>query len=79
MWQFFKGYDYLQDEFFIFFDYLCLVVSWMGDFEEINWIEEKEYEFDGFEEVVLFDVEEEEEFFKIFIVLKNKRKKEIGV
>uniref|UniRef100_F6QUE3 GON-4-like protein n=1 Tax=Macaca mulatta TaxID=9544 RepID=F6QUE3_MACMU len=79
MWQLLKGHDHLQDEFSIFFDHLRPAASRMGDFEEINWTEEKEYEFDGFEEVALPDVEEEEEPPKIPTASKNKRKKEIGV
>ncbi|KAJ8794189.1 hypothetical protein J1605_003335 [Eschrichtius robustus] len=79
MWQLLKGHDHLQDEFSIFFDHLRPAASRMGDFEEINWTEEKEYEFDGFEEVVLPDVEEEEEPPKIPTASKNKRRKEIGV
>ncbi|XP_058165831.1 GON-4-like protein isoform X3 [Dasypus novemcinctus] len=79
MWQLLKGHDHLQDEFSIFFDHLRPSASRMGDFEEINWTEEKEYEFDGFEEVALPDVEEEEEPPKIPTASKNKRKKEIGV
>ncbi|KAM6217926.1 GON-4-like protein [Rhynchocyon petersi] len=79
MWQLLKGHDHLQDEFSIFFDHLRPAASWMGDFEEINWTEEKEYEFDGFEEVVLPDVEEEEDPPKIPTASKNKRRKDIGV
>uniref|UniRef100_A0A5K1VGW2 GON-4-like protein n=1 Tax=Sus scrofa TaxID=9823 RepID=A0A5K1VGW2_PIG len=79
MWQLLKGHDHLQDEFSIFFDHLRPAASRMGDFEEINWTEEKEYEFDGFEEVALPDVEEEEEPPKIPTASKNKRRKEIGV
>uniref|UniRef100_G3U1B9 GON-4-like protein n=1 Tax=Loxodonta africana TaxID=9785 RepID=G3U1B9_LOXAF len=79
MWQLLKGHDHLQDEFSIFFDHLRPTASRMGDFEEINWTEEKEYEFDGFEEVALPDVEEEEEPPKIPTASKNKRRKEIGV
>nr|XP_044994813.1 GON-4-like protein isoform X2 [Jaculus jaculus] len=79
MWQLLKGHDHLQDEFSIFFDHLRPAASRMGDFEEINWTEEKEYEFDGFEEVALPDVEEEEEPSKIPTASKSKRRKEIGV
>ncbi|XP_054547781.1 GON-4-like protein isoform X1 [Talpa occidentalis] len=79
MWQLLKGHDHLQDEFSIFFDHLRPAASRMGDFEEINWTEEKEYEFDGFEEVALPDVEEEEEPPKIPTASKNKRRKEIGI
>ncbi|XP_047418552.1 GON-4-like protein isoform X8 [Sciurus carolinensis] len=79
MWQLLKGHDHLQDEFSVFFDHLRPAASRMGDFEEINWTEEKEYEFDGFEEVALPDVEEEEEPPKIPTASKNKRRKEVGV
>ncbi|XP_036872672.2 GON-4-like protein isoform X1 [Manis javanica] len=79
MWQLLKGHDHLQDEFSIFFDHLRPAASRMGDFEEINWTEEKEYEFDGFEEVALPDVEEEEEPPKIPTASKSKRRKEMGV
>ncbi|KAM9006306.1 GON-4-like protein isoform X1 [Sarcophilus harrisii] len=78
MWQLLKGHDHLQDEFSVFFDHLRPVASRLGDFEEINWTEEKEYEFDGFEEVALPDVEEEEEHPKMSTASKNKRRKEIG-
>lgn len=44
MWQLLKGHDHLQDEFSVFFDHLRPAASRMGDFEEINWTEEKEYE-----------------------------------
>uniref|UniRef100_A0A8C3IQC7 GON-4-like protein n=1 Tax=Chrysemys picta bellii TaxID=8478 RepID=A0A8C3IQC7_CHRPI len=79
MWQLLKGHDHLQDEFSIFFDHLRPSASRIGDFEEINWTEEKEYEFDGFEEVSLPDVEEEEETPKMHTASKNKKRKEIGV
>ncbi|XP_023569342.1 GON-4-like protein isoform X2 [Octodon degus] len=79
MWQLLKGHDHLQDEFSIFFDHLRPAASRLGDFEEINWTEEKEYEFDGFEEVALPDVEEEEEPPKIPTASKSKRRKEVGV
>ncbi|PKU27284.1 gon-4-like protein isoform x1 [Limosa lapponica baueri] len=78
MWQLLKGHDHLQDEFSIFFDHLRPSASRMGDFEEINWTEEKEYEFDGFEEVSLPDVEEEDEPPKMHVATKNKKRKEIG-
>ncbi|XP_074079372.1 GON-4-like protein isoform X2 [Macrotis lagotis] len=78
MWQLLKGHDHLQDEFSVFFDHLRPVASRLGDFEEINWTEEKEYEFDGFEEVALPDVEEEEEHPKMTTASKAKRRKEIG-
>ncbi|XP_031230286.1 GON-4-like protein isoform X5 [Mastomys coucha] len=79
MWQLLRGHDHLQDEFSVFFDHLRPAASRMGDFEEINWTEEKEYEFDGFEEVILPDVEEEEEPAKVSTASKSKRRKEIGV
>uniref|UniRef100_A0A8C3QQZ4 GON-4-like protein n=1 Tax=Cyanoderma ruficeps TaxID=181631 RepID=A0A8C3QQZ4_9PASS len=78
MWQLLKGHDHLQDEFSVFFDHLRPSASRMGDFEEINWTEEKEYEFDGFEEVSLPDVEEEDEPPKIHGATRNKKRKEIG-
>ncbi|XP_019566658.2 GON-4-like protein isoform X1 [Rhinolophus sinicus] len=78
MWHLLKGHHHLQDEFSIFFDHLRPAASRMGDFEEINWTEEKEYEFDGFEEVALPDVEEEEEPPKIPTASKSKRRKETG-
>uniref|UniRef100_A0A8C3K193 GON-4-like protein n=1 Tax=Calidris pygmaea TaxID=425635 RepID=A0A8C3K193_9CHAR len=78
MWQLLKGHDHLQDEFSVFFDHLRPSASRMGDFEEINWTEEKEYEFDGFEEVSLPDVEEEDEPPKMHVATKNKKRKEIG-
>ncbi|XP_045154265.1 GON-4-like protein isoform X3 [Echinops telfairi] len=78
MWQLLRGHAHLQDEFSVFFDHLRPAASWMGDFEEINWTEEKEYEFDGFEEVALPDVEEEEEPPKIPASSKSKRRKEMG-
>ncbi|XP_064032124.1 GON-4-like protein isoform X2 [Pogoniulus pusillus] len=78
MWQLLKGHDHLQDEFSIFFDHLRPSASRMGDFEEINWTEEKEYEFDGFEEVSLPDVEEEEEPPKMPAASRTKKRKELG-
>ncbi|XP_057254212.1 GON-4-like protein [Pezoporus wallicus] len=78
MWQLLKGHDHLQDEFSVFFDHLRPSASRMGDFEEINWTEEKEYEFDGFEEVSLPDVEEEEEPPKMHAASRAKKRKEIG-
>ncbi|KAL7978132.1 hypothetical protein Chor_005119 [Crotalus horridus] len=47
MWQLLKGHDHLQDEFSVFFDHLRPSASRLGDFEEINWTEEKEYEVGG--------------------------------
>ncbi|KAJ7307370.1 hypothetical protein JRQ81_009383 [Phrynocephalus forsythii] len=78
MWQLLKGHDHLQDEFSIFFDHLRPSASRLGDFEEINWTEEKDYEFDGFEDVSLPDMEEEEEPPKIHATPKSKRRKEFG-
>ncbi|XP_017663960.1 PREDICTED: GON-4-like protein [Lepidothrix coronata] len=78
MWQLLKGHDHLQDEFSVFFDHLRPSASRMGDFEEINWTEEKEYEFDGFEEVSLPDVEEEDEPPKIHGAARSKKRKEMG-
>ncbi|XP_041333924.1 GON-4-like protein [Pyrgilauda ruficollis] len=78
VWQLLKGHDHLQDEFSVFFDHLRPSASRMGDFEEINWTEEKDYEFDGFEEVSLPDVEEEDEPPKIHGATRNKRRKEMG-
>lgn len=78
MWHLLKGHHHLQDEFSVFFDHLRPAASRMGDFEEINWTEEKEYEFDGFEEVALPDVEEEEEPPKTPAAPKSKRRKETG-
>ncbi|XP_064331436.1 GON-4-like protein isoform X2 [Phalacrocorax carbo] len=78
MWQLLKGHDHLQDEFSVFFDHLRPSASRMGDFEEISWTEEKEYEFDGFEEVSLPEVEEEDEPPKIHAASKNKKRKENG-
>uniref|UniRef100_A0A8C6J7W2 Uncharacterized protein n=1 Tax=Melopsittacus undulatus TaxID=13146 RepID=A0A8C6J7W2_MELUD len=78
MWQLLKGHDHLQDEFSVFFDHLRPSASRMGDFEEINWTEEKEYEFDGFEEVSLPDVEEEEEPAKMHSASRAKKRKELG-
>uniref|UniRef100_A0A670JSB5 GON-4-like protein n=1 Tax=Podarcis muralis TaxID=64176 RepID=A0A670JSB5_PODMU len=78
MWQLLKGHDHLQDEFSVFFDHLRPSANRLGDFEEINWTEEKEYEFDGFEEVSLPDVEEEEDPPKIHATAKNKKRKELG-
>nr|XP_034954801.1 GON-4-like protein isoform X3 [Zootoca vivipara] len=78
MWQLLKGHDHLQDEFSVFFDHLRPSANRLGDFEEINWTEEKEYEFDGFEEVSLPDVEEEEDPPKIHATAKNKKRKDHG-
>ncbi|XP_032826176.2 GON-4-like protein [Petromyzon marinus] len=53
MWHLMKNHNYLQDVFSMFFDHLKPPTSRMDDFEEVNWTDEKEYKFDGFEEVVL--------------------------
>ncbi|XP_069074569.1 GON-4-like protein isoform X2 [Pleurodeles waltl] len=73
-----KGHDHLQEEFSLFFDHLRPPASRMGDFEFINWTEEKEYEFDGFEEVMLPDVEEEEDSTKMPPPPRSKRRKDTG-
>ncbi|XP_063810963.1 GON-4-like protein [Pseudophryne corroboree] len=73
MWQLLRGHIHLQEEFSLFFDQLRPPASRMEDFEVMNWTEEKEYKFDGFEEVTLPDVEEEEEQNK-----RHKRRKESG-
>ncbi|XP_039107256.1 GON-4-like protein isoform X2 [Hyaena hyaena] len=78
VWQLLKGHDHLQDEFSVFFDHLRPAASRLGDFEEVNWTEEKEYEFDGFEEVALPDVEEEEEPPRAPAAARSKRRREIG-
>nr|XP_006001694.1 PREDICTED: GON-4-like protein isoform X1 [Latimeria chalumnae] len=78
MWQLLKGHHNLQDEFSVFFDHLPPPASRLVDFEEVIWTEDKEYEFDGFEEVVLMDLEEEEETQKLQAASKSKRRKEIG-
>ncbi|KAJ6656996.1 hypothetical protein lerEdw1_002997 [Lerista edwardsae] len=78
MWQLLKGHDHLQDELSVFFDHLRPSASRLGDFEEVSWTEEKEYEFDGFEEVSLPEVEEEDDPPKIHPSLRNKKRKELG-
>ncbi|KAM4662431.1 GON-4-like protein [Discoglossus pictus] len=77
MWQLLKGHDHLQDEFSLFFDQLRPPASRMGDFEVMNWTEDKMYKFDGFEEVTLPDVEEEEEQNKMTPPPRSKKRKEI--
>ncbi|XP_067831955.1 GON-4-like protein isoform X2 [Heptranchias perlo] len=76
VWQLLKGHHHLQDEFSLFFEQLRPPASRMSDFEEVNWTEDKEYEFDGFEEVVLPDLEEEEELQKMPPPPRNKRRRE---
>ncbi|XP_078390237.1 GON-4-like protein isoform X2 [Cetorhinus maximus] len=76
VWQLLKGHHHLQDEFSLFFDNLRPPTSRMSDFEEVNWTEDKEYEFDGFEEVVLPDLEEEEEVQKMAPPPRNKKRRE---
>ncbi|XP_072138465.1 GON-4-like protein isoform X2 [Mobula birostris] len=76
VWQLLKGHHHLQDEFSLFFDQLRPPASRMNDFEEVNWTEDKEYEFDGFEEVVLPDLEEEEELQKMAPPPRSKRRRE---
>ncbi|XP_059836040.1 GON-4-like protein isoform X1 [Hypanus sabinus] len=76
VWQLLKGHHHLQDEFSLFFDQLRPPASRLNDFEEVNWTEDKEYEFDGFEEVVLPDLEEEEELQKMAPPPRSKRRRE---
>ncbi|XP_069796660.1 GON-4-like protein isoform X2 [Narcine bancroftii] len=76
VWQLLKGHHHLQDEFSLFFDQLRPPAGRMSDFEEVNWTDDKEYEFDGFEEVVLPDLEEEEELQKIAPPPRSKRRRE---
>ncbi|XP_069506054.1 GON-4-like protein isoform X2 [Ambystoma mexicanum] len=78
MSQLLKGHDHLQEEFSMFFDHLRPPASRMGDFEIINWTEEKEYEFDGFEEVSLPDVDEDDEPPKVPTAPRSKKRKETG-
>ncbi|XP_039623540.1 GON-4-like protein isoform X1 [Polypterus senegalus] len=77
MWQLLKGHDHLQEEFSLFFDHLHPPPSSPSQFEEVTWTEDKEYEFDGFEEVTLPDLEEEEEPVKISGP-RSKRRKDLG-
>uniref|UniRef100_UPI00358EE453 GON-4-like protein n=1 Tax=Myxine glutinosa TaxID=7769 RepID=UPI00358EE453 len=53
MCQLLKGQHYLQEEFSLFFEDLRPPSNTHDDFEEVQWLEEHEYQFDGFEEVVL--------------------------
>ncbi|XP_072346724.1 GON-4-like protein [Scyliorhinus torazame] len=76
VWQLLKGHHHLQDEFSLFFDNLRPPTSRMSDFEEVNWTEDKEYEFDGFEEVALPDLEDEEELQKMTPPRRNKRRRD---
>ncbi|XP_073408399.1 GON-4-like protein isoform X1 [Dendrobates tinctorius] len=78
MWQLLKGHMHLQEEFSLFFDQLRPPASRMEDFEVVNWTENKEYIFDGFEEVTIPDVEEEEEqqHPKVSAAPRSKRRKD---
>ncbi|XP_069806817.1 GON-4-like protein isoform X2 [Dendropsophus ebraccatus] len=76
MWQLLKGHTHLQEEFSLFFDQLRPPPSRMEDFEVMNWTEDKEYTFDGFEEVTIPDVEEEEEQSKVVAPQRSKRRKD---
>ncbi|GCC39086.1 hypothetical protein chiPu_0023185, partial [Chiloscyllium punctatum] len=76
VWQLLKGHHHLQDEFSLFFESLRPPSSRMSDFEEVNWTEDKEYEFDGFEEVVLPDLEDDEEIQKMAPLPRNKKRRE---
>ncbi|XP_072284497.1 GON-4-like protein isoform X2 [Pyxicephalus adspersus] len=71
-----KGHHHLQEEFSLFFDQLRPPASRMEDFEVMSWTEDKEYKFDGFEEVTLPEVEEEEESSKVPPAQRSKRRKE---
>ncbi|XP_041099041.1 GON-4-like protein [Polyodon spathula] len=64
MWTLLKGHHHLQTEFSSFFEQLRPPPSRPSHFEEVVWTEERErdlQQFDGFEEVTLPDLEEEEE------------------
>ncbi|XP_058863300.1 GON-4-like protein isoform X1 [Acipenser ruthenus] len=64
MWTLLKGHHHLQTEFSSFFEQLHPPPSRPSHFEEVIWTEERErdlQQFDGFEEVTLPDLEEEEE------------------
>ncbi|XP_075186297.1 GON-4-like protein isoform X4 [Anomaloglossus baeobatrachus] len=77
MWQLLKGHMHLQEEFSLFFDQLRPPPSRMDDFEVMNWTENKAYTFDGFEEVTIPDVEEDEEQHpKVAAPPRSKRRKE---
>ncbi|CAH2327579.1 GON-4 isoform X1 [Pelobates cultripes] len=78
MWQLLKGHHHLQEEFSLFFDHLRPPASRMGEFEVLNWTEDKDYKFDGFEEVSLPDIEEEEEGSKVQPPQRSKRKKDVN-
>lgn len=78
MWQLLKGHMHLQEEFSLFFDQLRPPPSRMEDFEVMTWTEDKDYAFDGFEEVTLPDVEEEEEQSKVAAPQRSKRRKDAG-
>lgn len=76
MWQLLKGHNHLQEEFSLFFDQLRPPTSRMEDFEVMTWTEDKDYAFDGFEEVLLPDVEEDEEQSKVAAPQRSKRRKD---
>ncbi|XP_056408874.1 GON-4-like protein, partial [Hyla sarda] len=76
MWQLLKGHTHLQEEFSLFFDQLRPPPSRMEDFEVMNWTEDKEYTFDGFEEVTIPEIEEEEEQSKVSAPQRSKRRKD---
>ncbi|XP_041430573.1 GON-4-like protein isoform X2 [Xenopus laevis] len=76
MWQLLRGHNHLQDEFSLFFDQLRPPASCLGDFEVMHWPEDKDYKFDGYEEVTLPELEEEEELGKA-AAPRNKRKKDV--
>ncbi|XP_063295368.1 GON-4-like protein [Pelobates fuscus] len=78
MCQLLKGHHHLQEEFSLFFDHLRPPASRMGEFEVLNWTEDKDYKFDGFEEVSLPDIEEEEEGSKVQPPQRSKRKKDVN-
>ncbi|KAG8541222.1 hypothetical protein GDO81_029457 [Engystomops pustulosus] len=78
MWQLLKGHTHLQDEFSLFFDQLRPPPSRMEDFEVMNWTEDKDYTFDGFEEVTIPDMEEEEEQSKVAAPQRSKKRKDGG-
>ncbi|KAM4690044.1 GON-4-like protein [Rhinophrynus dorsalis] len=78
MWQLLRGHNHLQEEFSLFFDQLRPPASRLGEFEVVNWTEDKEYMFDGFEEVMLPHVEEDDDQSKLAAPQRNKRKKEMN-
>ncbi|KAM9294617.1 GON-4-like protein, partial [Gastrophryne carolinensis] len=78
MLQLLRGHHHLQEEFSLFFEQLRPPASRMDDFEVLNWTEDKEYKFDGFEEVTLPEVDEEDEPSKGPAAPRSKRRKEPG-